>query len=54
MEALQTFKDLFSGLYRFMTTVQLPVFMWTFSLWDLFLFLLVGGALVWFIRELLH
>lgn len=37
--------------YQFMTEVTLPVNGYEITLWQLFLFFLVAGILIWFLRK---
>lgn len=45
--------EAFDWAYRFMAEVTLPVGGYEVTLWQLFMFVIVAGVLVWFIRKIL-
>lgn len=50
-DALEIFKEVLQGIYAFMLRIKIPVFKVEITLWTLFLYGLVGGLVVWFIRK---
>lgn len=50
---LQMFKDIIDGVYNMMRSAEFHVFDVDFTLWGLFLWGLVGGFAVWFVRRLI-
>lgn len=50
---MECLKQIFDGLTDFMKNVSIPFFGESFSLWSVFLFGLLGGIAVWFLRKFL-
>lgn len=50
---IQMFADIFRGLYDMMRTSEIHVFDIDFTMWDVFMWTLVGGFVVLFLRKFL-
>lgn len=46
---MEQMKQIMVGIYEFMLNVKVPVFGYFFTLWEIFLFGMLGFLVVWFL-----
>lgn len=51
-QALQEFGQVLVGIYEFMKRCEIPFFGLIITLWDVFLWGMIGGAAVWVAKKL--